>query len=238
MSSIHHMQPGNTIRTLQCRHGERGFTLLEALVTLVVLGLLMVTLTRGVRFGLQAWAMEGRIGGRASGIETTDRALRQLVGRASPGEMFSRDGEFAGTAHMMSFVTTLPEGFGAVATHEADVTLLVADGHRLELRWRPHYRRWIVTPPQPSIVTLLDGVERLDLAFWQPGTGSGQGTSAGAGQGASAGTGQGTGQGAWLSEWAARDLPQLVRLRVVFQAGDARRWPDIVVAPMRQRLQP
>jgi general secretion pathway protein J len=196
------------------RRGERGFTLLETLVTLVVLGFLMVTLTQGVRVGLQAWVTQGRIGGRASGIDTTDRALRQLIGRASPGETLSRDAAFTGTANMLSFTTTLPQGFGAVATHEADVTLLVADDHHLELRWRPHYRRWIVAPPPASTITLLDDVERLELAFWQPGTGSGA--------------------GGWVSAWTARDLPRLVRLRIVFPPDDPRHWPDIVIAPVRE----
>jgi hypothetical protein len=72
------------------------------------------------------------------------------------------------TAHTLSIITTLTVGFGAVATHEADVTLGVADGHRLELRRRSHYRRWIVTPSQPTAMTPLNGVEHLDVAFWQP----------------------------------------------------------------------
>lgn len=183
-------------------------------MTLVVLGFLMVTLTQGVRVGLQAWATQGRIGGRASGIDTTDRALRQLIGRASPGETRSRDAAFVGTANTLSFITTLPQGYGAVATHEADVTLLVADDHHLELRWRPHYRRWIVPLPPASTISLLDGVERLELAFWQPGTG--------------------TGGGGWVSAWTSRDLPRLVRLRILFLAGDPRHWPDIVIAPVRE----
>jgi len=193
---------------------ERGFTLLELLVTLVVFGLLMVTLTQGIRVGLRAWALEGQMGLGASGLETTDRALRQLIGRASPGEIRSRDGALTGTAHALSFVTTLPKGFSASVTHEADVSLLVTEGHRLELLWRPHYRRWIVPPPPPSAITLLDDVERLDLAFWQP---------APAPQ-----------QGRWLGAWTAHELPPLVRLRITFPPGNARHWPDIVIAPMRE----
>jgi general secretion pathway protein J len=221
MSSIHHMHPGEPVRTRRhtpYRGNDHGFTLLETLVTLVVLGLLLVTLTRGIRFGLQAWSAEGRIGGRYGGIETTDRALRQLLGRASPGEAYSRDSLLVGSEHNMSFVTTLPEEFGAVATHQADVTLLVADGHHLELRWRPHYRRWIVTPVPATTVTLLDGVAHLDLAFWQ--------------------AGPGPRGGMWLTAWSAPQLPRLVRLRIVFLPGDARHWPDIVVAPMQQPATP
>jgi general secretion pathway protein J len=201
---------------LHCRN-ECGFTLIEILVALVVLGLLIVTLTQGVRVGLQAWAMQGRIGGDDGGIETTDRMLRELISRASPGETVSPQSPFIGTAHTVSFVTILPDNSGAVATREADVTLFVADG-RLELRWRPHYRRWIATPPVPVSTVVLTGVARIDIAYWQPGSGSEGGT--------------------WLSAWNGRYLPPLVRVHVVFAADDARRWPDIVVAPMQRRASP
>jgi general secretion pathway protein J len=193
------------------RRNERGYTLLEVIVALVVLGLLMVTLTQGVRLGLQSWAMQGRIGNNANGIETTDRTLRDLISRASPGETASLQSPLIGTSHTLSFVTVLPGNFGAMATHEADVTLLVAD-KRLELRWRPHYRRWVATPPAPVSSVILDDVVGIDIAYWQPGSGP-------------------TG-GAWISAWTRHDLPPLVRLHVVFAENDARHWPDIIVAPM------
>ena len=194
---------------------QRGFTLLEVLVTLVVLGLLMVTLSEGLRAGLKAWALGGRMGLQSSGLEATDHALRQLIERASPENARSHDGGLSGNAHSLSFTTTLPEGYGAPATHEADVTLLLGEGHRLELLWRPHYSRWIVTPPPPAAITLVEGVQQLDLGYWQPGTGPQQGH--------------------WLTNWSTLPLPPLVRLRIIFPPGDERRWPDIVVAPMQER---
>src|SRR6185312_834763 len=37
---------------------------------------------------------------------------------------------------------------------------------------------------------------------------------------------------AWVDRWIAqRTLPQLIRVRVTFPAGDPRRWADLVVAP-------
>jgi general secretion pathway protein J len=129
---------------------EHSFTLLEPLVTLVVIGLLMVTLTEGTRVGLRAWALEGQSGLRVGRLEATDRALRQLLERASSGEANQQGTAFSGTPHALKFVTTLPDGSGAQATHEAEITLSVTDGHRLTLLWRPHYRRWIVPPQRLS----------------------------------------------------------------------------------------
>jgi general secretion pathway protein J len=195
-----------------------GFTLLELLVTLVVLGLLMATLTRGIRLGLRARDVEARITAGDSQLETTSRVLRTLISRAEPGDPYAPDAAFTGTPHAVSFVTTLPEGFGAAGAREADVSLGVEPGRHLVLRWRPHYRRWIVPPPPPSAVTLVDGVERVDLGFWQPGANAAAGS--------------------WVAALEAAEPPKLVRVRVVFPAGDPRRWPDIVAAPVQEALRP
>jgi general secretion pathway protein J len=196
---------------------QAGFTLLELLVTLVVLGLLLATLSQGVRFGLQAQQIETGIVTGANDLEATVRVLRRLLAQAVPGDPSSQgqipNGPvFTGTAHAVSFTTRLPDGVGAIATREADVSLLVAAGHHLALRWRPHYQRWIGQQPAPAMQTLLDGVDHLDVAFWQV-------TSSGG--------------GSWISAWSAPDPPRLVRLRVVFSAGDPRHWPDIIAAPMQ-----
>jgi general secretion pathway protein J len=194
---------------------QRGFTLLELLVALVVLGLLVAALSQGTQFGLRAWGVEQAMGSRVAGLETTDRALRLLLARASPGDPASRGNALIGNAREVSFVTTLPDGYGAPATHEADVTLLV-DGRRLELRWRPHYRRWIAAPPAPAAISLVTGVDHIVIGYW---------TSGAQGQG-------------WSSTWQGPDLPRLVRVQVVFPSGDSRQWPDIIVAPMRERPSP
>ena len=199
------------------RRDDSGYTLLEVLVALIVVGLLVVTLTQGVRLGLQSWAMEGRIDSNEAGLETTDRTLRDLISRASPGEAVSAQSPLVATPHSLSFVTVLPGNFGALGTHEADVTLLVANG-RLEVRWRPHYRRWIVPPPAPISSVILNNVTGVDFAYWQP-----DGRTDG---------------GAWTSAWTGRYLPSLVRLHIMFAANDARHWPDIIVAPMHRVASP
>jgi general secretion pathway protein J len=192
-----------------------GFTLLELLVMLTVAGLLMVTITQGLRLGSRARAVAARLQTNHAELEATARVVRQLIAHASPGDPSSRAPPFFGAPHAASFITTLPSGFGASASGEAEVSLEVGPGNRLELRWRPHYRRWIAAAPPLISALLLDGVDHLDLAFWQPTPGS-------------------TG-GFWASAWSAPDPPALVRVRVVFPPGDGRRWPDIIAAQVRER---
>ena len=42
------------------RTTQTGFTLLELLAALIVLSLLLVAITQGVRFGVQAWQTQSR----------------------------------------------------------------------------------------------------------------------------------------------------------------------------------
>src|ERR1051326_567357 len=63
----------------EMRH-QRGFTLLEMLVALTVLGFLMVGLNEGVRTGLGMWSREARQIGSIAELDSTARILRSLLG--------------------------------------------------------------------------------------------------------------------------------------------------------------
>lgn len=193
-----------------------GFTLLEVLVALVVFGLLMGALTQGVRFGLNAWQMQARALTRRGDLDAVDRTLRTLIAAAVPGDFAGSPVNFVAGEHRLEFTTALPISADPAGGRTADVTLAVDTTHRLQLLWTPHDGRPIGPQHPPASALLLDGVDHLDLAYWQP-------SSSG---------------GAWLRGWDAGTLPSLVRIRIVFAAGDGRHYPDIVVAPRRDRWLP
>jgi general secretion pathway protein J len=197
---------------------DQGFTLLELMVMLVVLGLLMVALAQGTRLGLRTRRLDAGTQAASAELEATARLVRQLIARAAPGDTTTQDPSFVGTPHGAAFITSVPAGLDAASATEAEVSLTVDAGHRLELLWQPHYRRWIIPRPPPRAATLVNGVDHLDLAYWQSRPDSAAGT--------------------WLATWTAPNLPTLVRVRLVFPTGDSRHWPDIVVAPMRQAPRP
>jgi general secretion pathway protein J len=188
-----------------------GFTLLEILVALAVLGFLLLGLTQGARFGLAAWDSQARLLGRTGDLQVADRTLRRLLSRLVPLDDDRRPG-LRGAAHRLDAVTELP-AMMAAPTRQAVVTLGLDEAGRLMLRWTPYlHARWLGPPPAPQASELLRGVEGLDIAYWSGAPGGG-----------------------WVSSWAGTDLPALLRIRLRFGREDGRRWPDIIVAPKRER---
>ena len=185
-----------------------GFTLLELLVALVVLGFIMVGLTQGVRFGVRALDTQGRIMDERGDLHAVDRTLRQLIERIEPGRE-RQPARIKGTVDRLGFTSTLPAAAPS-ALRRADITVL-ASSNRLLLQWTPylHVQR-LGPPPRPAEVELLRGVKRVEFAYW-------------------------TQAGTWAPVWSERVLPALIRIRIVFMDGDNRRWPDFVVAPLQER---
>jgi general secretion pathway protein J len=117
-----------------------GFTLLEMLVVVTVLGLLMVGLTQGVRAGIALWGAQQRRVGETAELDAGARILRTLLtGISVPvsnavGGSAANDA-FKGDAEKVSFVGDLPTGLGT--TRRADISIGLRKGD-LVLSWTPH----------------------------------------------------------------------------------------------------
>jgi len=194
-----------------------GFTLLELLVALAVLGFLVVGLTQGVRAGLTMWGAQTRRVAETGELDAGARVLRTLLsgisepapgtaGRGASGAL-----KLEGRSDSLTFVGDLPTGLGT--TRRANITLeLVHD--RLVLRWTPHRHELTNAPePEPVETELIRGVVQVEFAYW----------------GAPAAD-QAAG---WQTQWASLALPELIRVRLAFAKDDRRRWPDLITAPRR-----
>ena len=182
---------------------EKGFTLLEMLVALTVLGLVVAGLFQGTRFGLQAWQRQTDAISERDQLDAVDRTLRRLLTTMK----YPRD---AGPDEI-GFTSELPLS-AASPSRLADMTLLVDDQHRLVLRWtpRPHEAR-LGGPDAPTDTVILTKIDGLELNYWRDA--------------------EGGKQPGWRTDWTGSDPPPLIKLTLVFPSGDHRRWPAIIVAP-------
>ena len=194
---------------------QAGFTLLEVLVALVVLGLLVLGLNQGVRASFDLRQAQTRRLGSTAELDATQRLLRTVLGRLP----LSPDGNrllgsktspgFSGAADRIDFVGELPSGLAS--TRRADMSLFLESG-RLVLSWTPRRHEQSLAPPTPSVETvLLQGVGKLEVAYW--GTAPARAQAAG-----------------WHSKWSEPTAPGLIRVRLAFSEANRRRWPDLIVA--------
>ena len=186
-----------------------GFTLLELLVAVAVLGMLLVLLNQGVDFGIHAAALQERRQQHSADLPPVETALRRLLANADPG-IYPEPAPFEGTSRSLALLTQVPGADGLPQPTTA--TLLVATG-QLRLRWTRHRHVERFGPvPKPQTLVLLDGVEAIQLDYFD------------------------RAKAAWRSDWQAETLPALVRLRLVFTRSD-RHWPPLIVALPREALE-
>lgn len=209
----------------RCARAGAGFTLLELLVAVTLLGLLMAALFGGLRLGARVWETGETRLDAAARVQIVQDLIRQRLAQALPLEAVLPEGEdyqalFLGRVDSLRFATLLPEhlggGLALIELAIAEAPQERADGEEradLVLRLRPFEPAEEVVPETaPEERVLLEDVEAFELAYY----------------------------GAlgpdelpeWWEAWEGQiDLPQLVMMHVRFAEDDPRRWPELVVHP-------
>jgi hypothetical protein len=193
---------------MTAKRPSAGFTLLEALLAVLLLGLVLLLLDQGVQGGVRAVATLARGRPPQFDLSPVEQSLRRMIERMDPGR-FPEPPQIRGGPEALAFTTELPDAAtGALAI--ADIRLQ-AEAGALVLWWTPHGQGIpLGAPPAPRRLVLLERVARLELAY--------------APRAASA---------AWQTVWAEPRLPALIRLRLVPPEG-TRAWPPIIVRPLRE----
>jgi general secretion pathway protein J len=195
---------------------EAGFTLVELLVALALFSLLAMLLFDKVHFGLQAWQ---RGGAHAENLEhnlASQDLLRRMIGNIYP--MLVPDSgvqpriDFEGGREAIGFLGNAPIVTGGGGRFRFKVFAERRQGRTdLVMSSAPELGN-----PQDSAMTnktaLLSDIDGIEFSYLG---------------------GVVTPQGApWQDSWIGRtELPRLVRIRVGFHSGDARSWPELLIAP-------
>lgn len=199
---------------------QSGFTLLELLISITLLGFILVLLFGGLRLGVRSWdAVQQRVDNLNS-VRSVESFLRREVEKTYPYRWKSSTGPrvaFLGERNKISFVAQLPGRIGSGGVYVVSLELEQnANGRRLLWRHLPlsaQMQDFSQLAQAPEIVlagTELSAVEDIWLTYF-----GSEGDNVAP---------------VWGDRWDSPSrLPLLIRIQVKFANGAE--WPDFVVAP-------
>jgi general secretion pathway protein J len=207
--------------------GEAGFTLLELLAALTILGVLMAMMFGGLRFGARVWETGDRSLRGLAELQTASGFIRRQIAQAVPadtgwGEQEAARAAFRGTEHAFRLVGPAPSQFlpGGLYEMVFGISDAAAGPRDFSLWWRPLARGdeaaavGIEADWRTRQAVLIEGVAEVRISYFGRGEEMDE-------------------EPRWHERWDTTALPPaLVSVRVAFPAGDRRFWPDLVVAPM------
>ena len=193
----------------------RGFTLLELIVAMTILGLISLSMLGGLRFGATAWQRSDAQGGAVEQIELAESVLRNALRAAYP--YFTTEDPtnlhvwFQGSATRLDFLAPSPQALGGAGLARFSIAAEPGGrGIRLTVSARPELATADFKAQPPSV--LVSGLDTASFSYF----------------GADAVGSPAT----WHESWAGqRSLPAAIRISGAFPAGDARHWPDLVIVP-------
>jgi general secretion pathway protein J len=201
-----------TVQRSITRH-PMGFTLVELLIALTLLGFLTMLMLAGFEVSVDAWRRVEARGTAGRDGQSAQAILRDRLSQAYPAVLTDESGahriDFAGGADRIEFLAPLPEREGARVFVRYR---LYRDGATLRLAWSMTGLEDPAAPPQGDTI-VLDDLRAFEIAYF--------------------GVDDPAAPPHWQNSWIGRTgLPPLIRLHVVRASGETARWPDLEVAPL------
>jgi general secretion pathway protein J len=196
---------------IAARKTEAGFTLVEMLVALALLGLAAMLMLEGVGATQRLWSGEAARTRRGESVEAAQSILRARIERLRPATRFDGPNAFAdvdGRTRELVFVAPPGEAEGAGAARRFRLTL--SDQGELVLGAAGSVDA--AGAPVYSDQVLLRDVGGLEISYY--------------------GSDPSGGSAHWQSDWSRRaSPPQAVRIALALKDGDTRVWPELIIHP-------
>lgn len=202
---------------------EGGFTLLEILIAMTLLGLVMAMVFGGLRLGARAWEASDTSATNLARLEAVHGFLRRSL--AASATVLASDDKgkrlilFDGDGQRLEFATLLPSYLGIGGFHRLTLAV-IGEGKDRRFALKSRLYQGIGVGTDGSIVRagdgeetiLMEGIAGIEFAYF--------------------GALEGNSDPGWHRDWReAAALPELIRLRVRFNDDDRRHWPELVVRP-------
>jgi len=200
---------------------QRGFTLLELLISLTLLGMILVLLFGGLRLSVRSWDSVQKQVDTLNSVRSVESFLRREMERIYPYRWkagLPQRFAFVGERHKLHFVAPLPSRIGVGGLY-AIALELEQTGNGRRLTWKhvpvdPTMQDFSALEPVKEmqlVGTELNTVDDIWLSYF------GRETEAAAPR--------------WMDRWdSVVTMPMLIRIQVRF--ADGSEWPDFMVAPM------
>jgi general secretion pathway protein J len=193
--------------------GENGFTLLELLIALVLLGLVFAVLGAGLRFGTLAWQAGAAQLADADERQLVDRVIRRQLAAALAGpDGVGQSGEaFTGTVQELHFIGPAPARSMPAGVYHLELRLEPdGNGQALVLSWRNADDTSV--PGAVGAEPVLRDLADLRFAYFGD---------------------RGDGTRDWSDHWqGGSGPPRAVRISVTFADPTRPPWPPLTVAVM------
>jgi general secretion pathway protein J len=190
-------------------HDDSGFTLLELLVAMTLLGLLSIALFGALTFGVRSWERSETLTAQSNAVRQAQTLLSRTLGEAYP-ELLASDPTqqkiaFDGEAHSVRFLAPDPRMSGALDRIEIGVR---QGSDALESRATLE----LAADARTTRTVILSGLSGFDISYYGK---SAQDRDA-----------------SWQDSWKDRaSLPRLIRIRASFAQKRAAPWPDLLITP-------
>ena len=192
-------------------HQSPGFALVEALASLVVVGMIGLMLMAGVTTGRRVWERIDTREAVGEGLDAAQTTLRDRLEQAFPQTLYDQNPpyvDFQGRSEGVVFLANPPDSGRPAPLRRYTLSLDTAG--ELVLSSISD-----AAAPSRAVVSrdvLLRGVRQLDLAYF--------------------GAFQTDITRRWRPVWPSNpSLPELIRIRLTFEPGDPRQWPDLIIRP-------